>query len=68
MIIEAVNSQKRISTLQVDGERLKLLLLILYAYAIGCSFFRKVDYGGNFSPKVFNYNSFTLLLSHLSLK
>jgi hypothetical protein len=46
MIIEAVNSQKRISILQVDGERLRLLLLISMHMLLVIAFLEKVNYGG----------------------
>jgi len=51
-IIEAVNSQIKNFNLIVDGERLKLLLLIYMHMLLVIAFLEKVNYGGNFSPKV----------------
>jgi hypothetical protein len=33
--------------------KVKTFIAYLYAYAIGYSFLEKVNYGGNFSPKVY---------------
>ncbi len=51
-IIEAVNSQIKNFNLVSRWRKIKTFVAYLYAYAIG-SFLEKVNYGGNFSPKVY---------------
>jgi hypothetical protein len=52
-IIEAVNSQIKDFNLISRWRRLRLLLLIYMHMLLVIAFLEKVNYGGNFSPKVF---------------
>jgi hypothetical protein len=74
MVIEVVNSQIKNFNLISRWRKIKTFVAYLYAYAIAYSFLEKVNYGGNFSPKVYIFifkylnNNMYLTMTEVGIK